>query len=1089
MQFRYPGPKPFAADEESLFFGRTEEIDKLKKIIELNRLTILFGRSGFGKSSLIQAGVIPYFKSSSVNYKIIEIRFTSQLYDEKGIKPLRLQLTEELNKIIGAKEIFFGFLNEKPQHASLWQLLKTIQWHARNESYRGIFFILDQFEEVFNYSHEQYNSLAKELAELVYNRIPNSFQEKLLNAMNDEFAARYQQEIEFINSEIPVSYLIGIRSDRLYFLDELGEVIPVIFNNRFRLRQLKMLQLKEIIQEPALRKGDFESPRFIYSEKCIQKIGDFFSEKDSSNPAIEAFELQIICKHIEETVIRKYGPKDRSEPIQIDEDILPENMGDIIRNYYADLLFGHDKNRIASFTPYERLVTRYLVEKKLIDRKTNNRVCLDQTSITPLGVNEDLLNKLIQAKIIRRELNTVSGKSYELSHDTLVQPILNASISGKLEDLDSVIKDYYLNLCARQGGHYLFSGWRALEKKFIDDQGNTPDLFMKDFDWSTRDAKRVDALQKAGVINVMSAEQDYKTFSLNEVFRDTISGHIRRYDFNLASGIKTALIIIGSAFILSLILGYFLLDYSMKETYQRIGSDIEVKNSLDKKDSAERNMQVLNIIYSKLANDTERVKKITPKFISQFHSLYDYAHKYNYRDQSLIDYSISLDNNSCLALFSDAKPGQLAGNSQIINALRKTAVLINTTDAIKSWDSVSFAGFIPNSNVSYYIKDDKLYLPPDKKPIIFTKTLRLVKFIDFKPKALINGRLIFAKIKFYNVIVPYVSASTGLQEGYYLINTQSGRVIPLSSNLSDYLFVLRDGSGFLRINEQLQLVERLDSEGRTKYEFPKDFLLKNGIVNPDGERVFLDGLAVQPASLNSIQIQQNTGIHFYDFNGKRIGSFVHTFSREGPSQPFLYGGSVQYQYDHFGRFQILTPDSLFLFNSNYKCIDSFSICVGCSPFLDSSRQNLLLSAKDSLILINTQTHKRKSVPRANQSSAYFSGDGRYIYSFSVSGTSAEATLTIFNKNLKAISEIRDFIGQPGQLENKVIFFRSRQNNYLMWVNPATDFNGLNNTDAAQISSWIGKKMNENKLEISGDIYERYHLPENKWDQLKLFFKK
>ena len=57
--YRYPGVRPFEAGDSALFFGRDRDIADLYEMIRAERLVVLFGKSGYGKSSLLNAGVLP----------------------------------------------------------------------------------------------------------------------------------------------------------------------------------------------------------------------------------------------------------------------------------------------------------------------------------------------------------------------------------------------------------------------------------------------------------------------------------------------------------------------------------------------------------------------------------------------------------------------------------------------------------------------------------------------------------------------------------------------------------------------------------------------------------------------------------------------------------------------------------------------------------------------------------------------------------------------------------------------------------------------------------------------------------------------
>ena len=55
----YPGLRPFEMEEWSIFFGREPMIDQVIELLARQRLVVVHGASGSGKSSLIRAGVLP----------------------------------------------------------------------------------------------------------------------------------------------------------------------------------------------------------------------------------------------------------------------------------------------------------------------------------------------------------------------------------------------------------------------------------------------------------------------------------------------------------------------------------------------------------------------------------------------------------------------------------------------------------------------------------------------------------------------------------------------------------------------------------------------------------------------------------------------------------------------------------------------------------------------------------------------------------------------------------------------------------------------------------------------------------------------
>ena len=80
LRSRYPGLRPFDSNERQYFFGRDEEIDYVCRLLDLDNLIILHGPSGMGKSSLINAGILPSLgkiRNWDIPYHIVPIRFTN----------------------------------------------------------------------------------------------------------------------------------------------------------------------------------------------------------------------------------------------------------------------------------------------------------------------------------------------------------------------------------------------------------------------------------------------------------------------------------------------------------------------------------------------------------------------------------------------------------------------------------------------------------------------------------------------------------------------------------------------------------------------------------------------------------------------------------------------------------------------------------------------------------------------------------------------------------------------------------------------------------------------------------------------------
>src|SRR5262249_35027904 len=68
----WPGLVSFTEELSEFFHGRSEEADEVLRRVDRAGLTVLFGQSGLGKSSLLQAGLFPRLRAEG--YLPVSIR-------------------------------------------------------------------------------------------------------------------------------------------------------------------------------------------------------------------------------------------------------------------------------------------------------------------------------------------------------------------------------------------------------------------------------------------------------------------------------------------------------------------------------------------------------------------------------------------------------------------------------------------------------------------------------------------------------------------------------------------------------------------------------------------------------------------------------------------------------------------------------------------------------------------------------------------------------------------------------------------------------------------------------------------------------
>lgn len=285
---RYPGTRAFEREEAALFFGREQEVLRLLAQVKAHRLVVVFAKSGIGKSSLINAGLLPLLEEEP--YQPVKIRLQNL-----DIPPIEM-VKNELKPFYYPDLFPEHTVNGAAHH--LWEYLKCCEFWQEGEAATPVL-IFDQFEEFFDHPVEARDAFMEELADLLSERLPDRIQAALRQSgVLDEAEAKWF-------APIPMKIVLAIRSDRLSLLDELSYHIPGILQNRFNLKPLNQAQASEAMLRPAsLSDAAFDSPPFSFNAETLQKILRQLMNKQGE---IESFQLQLICQYIEKQVKERYG--------------------------------------------------------------------------------------------------------------------------------------------------------------------------------------------------------------------------------------------------------------------------------------------------------------------------------------------------------------------------------------------------------------------------------------------------------------------------------------------------------------------------------------------------------------------------------------------------------------------------------------------------------------------------------------------------------------------------------------------------------------------------------------------------------------
>ncbi len=203
----YVGLQPYTEDDRQFFFGREREQRIISANLYASPLTVVYGASGVGKSSILRAGVVPYLQAAERTTVV----YFNQWQDPSFADRLKADCLNAVAKTTGEP---LSIDTSKPLHKFLAALGK--------QSGSALLILLDQFEEYFLYHPENNGG----------------------RTFDGEFASAVNQ------GQAELGFMISLRDDWLSRLDRFQRRIPNLLGNTYRLEYLTSAAAEEAIRKP-----------------------------------------------------------------------------------------------------------------------------------------------------------------------------------------------------------------------------------------------------------------------------------------------------------------------------------------------------------------------------------------------------------------------------------------------------------------------------------------------------------------------------------------------------------------------------------------------------------------------------------------------------------------------------------------------------------------------------------------------------------------------------------------------------------------------------------------------------------------------
>ncbi len=386
----YPGPRSF--QRGARLYGRDRETAELLDLLIAERIVLLYSPSGAGKTSLLQAGLIPALEAEG--FRVLPImRVNASLLDDTAAQAanryalsclLSLEEAQPEAEQLPLEELaglsLDAYLARRAAPPAAGAAPDDAGWH-------GDVLIFDQFEEALTL-------------------VPTDREGKLA------FFEQVGQALRDRNRWA----VFSMREEFIAGLDPYLKPIPTRFDKgrRFRLELLSPGAAIQAMQQPARQAGvdflDEAAGRLVDDLRAVRVQQPDGSTRLTPGDAVEPVQLQVVCWRLWE----RLAPDDNT--IDVDDVTALGDVDAALRSYYADTVAAVAQNAAIG----ERAVRDWVENRLIIGQEFRGQV------LQGVGSSEGLPNtaiwRLVDAHLLRAEQRR-GATWFELAHDRLVKPV------------------------------------------------------------------------------------------------------------------------------------------------------------------------------------------------------------------------------------------------------------------------------------------------------------------------------------------------------------------------------------------------------------------------------------------------------------------------------------------------------------------------------------------------------------------------------------------------------------------------------------------------------------------------------------------
>ncbi|HEY7556365.1 MAG TPA: hypothetical protein VIH18_16305 [Candidatus Binatia bacterium] len=398
----WPGLRSYDEEEQDFFYGRSGETLELFRLVRRDVLTVFFGISGIGKSSLLKAGLFPMLRG-------------------EGLLPIRLRLNLADPDPQFAADVIRAFEDDATAHAlsiergdapvsngdspTLWEYFHRVRVWDHADRLTPVL-VFDQFEEVFTlggsaHAAPHISSFLTELADLVENQIPATVRRRI---------DQTRQPPAFRMDQTPYRIVLALREDYLGNLEGLVPLMPSLSKrNRFRLLPMTAKQALDAVLKPGAGVITEQVAKQVVAAVGFTRraagamLIPFRQQGDRSEESeIEPFLLSLVCRELNNRRQEQKLSMISAELVQSSQG----GVGQILSDFYDRCFSGMGP------------AVRVFVEDQLVGR-TGYRQMIALADIQETPEVHQAIPTLVARRLLRIEEDRHGVARVELTHDVL----------------------------------------------------------------------------------------------------------------------------------------------------------------------------------------------------------------------------------------------------------------------------------------------------------------------------------------------------------------------------------------------------------------------------------------------------------------------------------------------------------------------------------------------------------------------------------------------------------------------------------------------------------------------------------------------